>query len=761
MNVRFGKLHAENFLSFEEVDFDFSSFGDKTILISGVNRDIPNSDGQSNGSGKSTIFQALIFAVYGETLSDGKSAHIRNWNCGTKDRVVVTLGVETNGRNYVIVRTLSGKKANSELHVFVKADDGTEDEITRSTIAETQKMIETDVVPCGKEGFLRCVVLTADQNYNFFKLNKSSKNEFFESLFELTAFTEAYNKLHRKTLDDGNTLIAESRTIDQLKDSIAKLERDREEAKKNQSDVIEAEKSLADAKSRLSDFENGVSIEERIASIENEARRMAEAKNAEKESKLREYDSSFSISFDGNDVVFPKSVEDSVANGLAEFDRENGIESIDSEGKIVFGESEEQKRIVAEGKELGTRIENGEELVNKLFGENEKLSKRRADIDFKIRSNKSSIEDAERRLSSHSSITDILCDKCVSKYRKSVSIDGLDKEIERMETENAELEKEGEALLEEIGKRIPTMDKYKQAIASMTAKRDELRAEYSSIVSSRKLLQSERNLRMRTLVADVEEKKRRIVDGRAEIVKSFDSETNAIFDKARNDVERVRNEHEIELKRLSSDVSNAEYRLKVVSESKTKSFDAPIASLNESLAESRRRYREIDKAVAHEKALESVLKPEAIRKSVVADMLKELNFRICGYLSKMGSNYTCRFNEDFEATFTSSKGVETEYGFFSAGERMRLSIACCFAFKDFMQVRLNIRSNILAIDEYIDSNLDANAVNGIMELIRFMVASENMTAFIISHRSEIKNGMFDGEVVVTKENDSSKIEIRD
>ena len=244
-------------------------------------------------------------------------------------------------------------------------------------------------------------------------------------------------------------------------------------------------------------------------------------------------------------------------------------------------------------------------------------------------------------------------------------------------------------------------------------------------------------------------------------MKSFDSETNAIFDKARNDVERVRNEHEIELKRLSSDVSNAEYRLKVVSESKTKSFDAPIASLNESLAESRRRYREIDKAVAHEKALESVLKPEAIRKSVVADMLKELNFRICGYLSKMGSNYTCRFNEDFEATFTSSKGVETEYGFFSAGERMRLSIACCFAFKDFMQVRLNIRSNILAIDEYIDSNLDANAVNGIMELIRFMVASENMTAFIISHRSEIKNGMFDGEVVVTKENDSSKIEIRD
>ncbi len=753
-------MHMENFLSFREADFDFSSFGDKTILISGVNLDIANSDGQSNGSGKSTIFQALIFAIYGETLSDGKAAHIRNWNCGPKDKVSVVLEVETNGRQYVINRSLAGKKANSELHVFAKSESGEDEEVTRSTIAETQKMIETDVVPCGKEGFLRCVVLTADQNYNFFKLNKAAKNEFFESLFELTSYTEAYNRLHRRTLDDGNSLVAESRAIDQLRCSIAKLERDREEAKKNQLDVIEAEKSLADAKSRLSDFENGASIEERIVTIENDAKRTVEAKSADLESKLREYDASFSISFDGNGVVFPKSIEDSVASGLAEFDRENGIDSIDSDGRIVFGESEEQKRIVAEGRELGARIENGEELVRKLTSENENQSKRRGDIDFKIRSNETSIEDAKRRLSSHSNITDILCGKCLPKYRKSVSIDGLDIEIERMEAENSELEKESETLLEEMRKRIPTIDKYKRAVDSMKSKRDDLRSEYSSIVSGRKLLQSERNLKIRTLTADVEDRKRRIVDGRAEIAKSFEYESKAIFDKARGDVERVKCEHEMELKRLRSDVSNAEYRLKVVSESKTKSFDAPIASLSESLSESRKRYLELDKTVAHEKALESVLKPEEIRKSVVADMLRELNFRICGYLSKMGSNYTCRFNEDFEATFTSSKGVETEYCFFSAGERMRLSIACCFAFKDFMQVRLNIRSNILAIDEYIDSNLDANAVNGIMELIRYMVATEGMTAFIISHRSEIKNGMFDGEVVVTKSDDSSKIEVR-
>lgn len=759
MNIRFGKIHAKNFLSFEEVDFDFSLFGDRTILISGVNYDIPNSDGQSNGSGKSTIFQALIFAVYGETLSDGKAAHIRNWNCGAKDQVSVTLEVESDSRRYVIRRTLSGKKASSELHVFLKTDDG-EEEVTRSTIAETQKMIETDIVPCGKEGFLRCVVLTADQNYNFFKLNKAAKNEFFESLFELTAFTEAYGKLHRKTLDDGNTLIAESRTIDQLKDSIAKLERDREEAKKNQQDVIDAENGLESAKARLAEFEKSDDISEKEKAIKSESGRIVSEKTLKMFEELGTFDLKHGISVADGRIVFPKSVEDSVSDGLAKFDAENGISEVDGEGRIVFDADAEQKRITDEGIELSARIEKGENLVDTLSKEDEKCKRHCEEIELKMRSNVSSIDDMKMRLASHSTITDLLCADCTAKYMKSVSIDGLDGEIAKVESENERLSEERVAYRELSTKNAPTIGKYRSAIDAMKVKRDSLRSELSSIVSRQRLLQKERDLKVTALAAQRDEIKRKVSAERNALEESFRKGIREVTERFENELEKAKNDHEAELRRLKNDVSNAEYRLKVLSESKTKSFDAPIASLNESLSESRRRYGEIDSIVAHEKALESVLKPESIRKSVVADMLKELNFRICGYLSKMGSNYTCSFDEDFEATFTSSKGVETEYGFFSAGERMRLSIACCFAFKDFMQVRLNIRPNILAIDEYIDSNLDANAVNGIMELIRYMVATEHMTAFIISHRSEIKNGMFDGEVVVTKENDSSSIEVR-
>lgn len=754
MNIIFHRLHAKNFLSFKDVDFDFSQFGRKTILISGINYDIPNPDDQSNGSGKTTMFQSLIFAIYGETLGDGKAAHIRNWNCGAKDTVEVALEVETNGQKYVIKRSLNGKKASSELHVFKD-----EEEITRSTIAETQTMIETDIVPCGKEGFLRCVILTADLNYNFFKLNKAAKNEFFESLFELTAFTDAYNKLHRQTLDEGNSLIAESRTIDQLKENLIKLKLDRDESKKNESEIIDAENAVMSAKKNLEDFLKNNDLANKISAFREDAINKVKSLEVEHNKKISDYDIKNGIKIENEKIVFSDELKNKVRDAMKIFDEEHGINSVDDGGNIIFDENTENKKIIDESNSLTTRIENGEKVCKTLSDEDEYNRRLYNDTELKIKSIQSAIDNKRHIIDSHSNITDILCKDCVVKYKKSVSIDGLDGEIKTLSGQIESLKVEKDDYFSKSSKNVDKIAKYRSAIEDIKLKRDELRAKASSFLANQKLLQKERDLRLSAVKNEQKTEKNRIVYERDNLISSIDIEMRNLKNDLKHQFENLKNEYSSKESKLKSDVSNAEYRLKIVSESKTKSFDAPIKSLEESLVSSRKRYAEIDKSVTHKKALEDILKPENIRKKVVADMLKELNFRICGYLTKMGSNYSCRFNEDFEPTFTSSKGVETEYSFFSAGERMRLSIACCFAFKDFMQVRLNIRSNILAIDEYIDSNLDANAVNGIMELIRYMVATENMTAFIISHRTEIKNGMFDGEIVVSKKNDESTLTI--
>jgi len=638
MNIVFGKIHAENFMSFKEVDFDFNGFGSKIVLVTGRNDDI-DGDECRNGAGKTTVFNALLYAIYGEVLNPLKSAkHIANWNCSAKDDVKITLSVSVDGAEYEIDRFLVGKKKSMELHVYKKNGESEMEEITRSTIAETQKLIETDIVPCGKDGFLRCILLTADKNYNFFELGKAAKNEFFEALFELTTYSSMFQKLHRDTLDENNSLVAHSRTIDQLNANIVKLKSERDAEQKNRQDIEDAKSVLIKARENLD-----------------------------------------------------------------RFDSEHGV-VLDDGGNIVFDDASEYEKIVERGKELTERVKKGKTLLENIRMEISSLETSKCSIDSSVKSEKSAISSMERAISAHGHITDILCDECLPKYRSEMKLSDYEDEIKKRREKIEELLKKKETIDPQVSEKSATYTKYAAGVKKLETEVESCRGELMSLKGKRMELQNMRN-------------------------------------------------------RLVNDVSNSEYKIKVLSETATKSFDAPIKSLEDSLLSTKAQYEETDKTISHLKALESVLKPENIRKSVVSDMLKELNFRIYGYLSKMGSNYSCRFDEDFDAIFESSNGIETEYNNFSSGEKMRLSIACCFAFKDFMQVRLNIHSNVLIIDEYIDSNLDPLSVNGIIELIRYMVGTEKMTAFIISHRSEILNTLSDAEILVSKKDNQSKITI--
>ena len=81
MNIIFKTVKTRNFMSFKELEFDFNSFCGQNVLIYGMNDDIKGDNTRSNGSGKSTIMNTLVFALYGDILNSVKMSHIKNWNC--------------------------------------------------------------------------------------------------------------------------------------------------------------------------------------------------------------------------------------------------------------------------------------------------------------------------------------------------------------------------------------------------------------------------------------------------------------------------------------------------------------------------------------------------------------------------------------------------------------------------------------------------------------------------------------------------------
>ena len=107
-------------------------------------------------------------------------------------------------------------------------------------------------------------------------------------------------------------------------------------------------------------------------------------------------------------------------------------------------------------------------------------------------------------------------------------------------------------------------------------------------------------------------------------------------------------------------------------------------------------------------------------------------------------------------TFVTTAG-NCEFDNFSAGEQMRIVIATSLSFRDFMATRSNITSNILVIDEYIDSNIDTLAINNIFDILKEFVKDYGQNIFLISHRKEIDNTLFDNIVQVEKSKNISHV----
>jgi DNA repair protein SbcC/Rad50 len=93
-----------------------------------------------NGAGKSTIFEAILFALYGELKSKGDKEVVRNSNASIKDVVSVELDFEFDHIEYKVIREFRGKalSANAKLYKNTELITTGAKEVTTSIVNLTK-----------------------------------------------------------------------------------------------------------------------------------------------------------------------------------------------------------------------------------------------------------------------------------------------------------------------------------------------------------------------------------------------------------------------------------------------------------------------------------------------------------------------------------------------------------------------------------------------------------------------------------------------
>lgn len=194
--IRFEKLRYKNILSVGNVFTEISLDRSKTTLIIG-----------KNGHGKSTMIEALCFALYGRPFRDINKPLLVNSIIGK--HLLVEVEFKTDGKAFKIVR---GIKPNR----FEIYKDG--NLINQNDLSvDYQRYLENDVLRMNYKSFRQIVVLGSASYTPFMQLKSPERRIICEDILDIHVFSAMFSVL-RKQIEETN---------DQIRDILDSIERNK------------------------------------------------------------------------------------------------------------------------------------------------------------------------------------------------------------------------------------------------------------------------------------------------------------------------------------------------------------------------------------------------------------------------------------------------------------------------------------------------------------------------------------------------------
>jgi DNA repair exonuclease SbcCD ATPase subunit len=179
----------------QAIDFDRSDL----TLVLGENLDM-GGDGSRNGTGKTTIINALSYALYGQALSNIRKDNLVNKT--NAKHMLVSLDFSVGGQNYRIER---GRKPNV-LKFYVNDEHQAAQDEAQGDSRETQEAIER-VLGMSHDMFQHIVALNT-YTPPFLSLKANEQRTIIEQLLGITLLSERADRikeLNRQTKDSIQT----------------------------------------------------------------------------------------------------------------------------------------------------------------------------------------------------------------------------------------------------------------------------------------------------------------------------------------------------------------------------------------------------------------------------------------------------------------------------------------------------------------------------------------------------------------------------
>lgn len=212
MMFKLKNLTVKNFMSVgnqtQAVDFD----REHLTLVLGENIDLGGDDtGSRNGTGKTTIINALSYALYGQALTNIRKENLINKINGKN--MLVTVEFEKGGNKYKIER---GRKPNVlKLYVNDQALESKDEDESQGDSRETQKTIE-EMLEMSHTMFKHLVALNT-YTEPFLSMKAADQREVIEQLLGITLLSTKAESLKTLIKETKDSIVQEEFKIQGIK----------------------------------------------------------------------------------------------------------------------------------------------------------------------------------------------------------------------------------------------------------------------------------------------------------------------------------------------------------------------------------------------------------------------------------------------------------------------------------------------------------------------------------------------------------------
>ena len=214
MTINIKELTVKNFMSVGNQTQAVNFAQENLTLVLGENLDQGGDDsGSRNGTGKTTIVNALSYALFGNALTNIKKDNLIN-KINNKN-MLVTLAFEKNGVNYRIER---GRKPNI-LQFFVndQAQETDETDDAQGDMRETQKDLD-DLIHMSHDMFKHIVALNT-YTEPFLSMRANDQRVIIEQLLGITLLSEKAEALKEMIKETKDEITQETADIEATKRS--------------------------------------------------------------------------------------------------------------------------------------------------------------------------------------------------------------------------------------------------------------------------------------------------------------------------------------------------------------------------------------------------------------------------------------------------------------------------------------------------------------------------------------------------------------